>query len=224
MGTITLNKYNRLFWLGRYAERVYQNSYAIIGIHDRAIDDENIDVNELCIKYGLPCKYSSVDEFCSSFCFDRSLPNSILATADAMLGNGMVLREMLGSPTLSYLQMSVSALEMASNSHAYSIQLQWVLDDIMAFRGSYAENVDSEMVRNTIKSGASIERVSTILRFYEDKSSLKREVHKLLNRLYKTQLEYDAEKLDRIKEFAFTEGEGTIGETLLNDVETLFVI
>ncbi|MFI3227758.1 MAG: alpha-E domain-containing protein [Clostridia bacterium] len=224
MGTVTLNKHNRLFWLGRYAERVYQGVETIHKIQDQAIDGEPINLEEISKKMGVSNKFESVEDFCIRMCFDRKIPESILCAADAMLGNGMVLREILGSQTLSYLQMAVSALESASNSSSPAVQFQWVLDDIMAFRGSYAEFIESEEIRNTIKSGASIERISSMIRLNFDQKLLKKEIHKLMNRLYKTNVKHSDESLDAIKEFAFNEEESFDSFKLLCSVETLFLI
>ena len=38
MDSITLSKQNRLFWLGRYSERVYTTLQFLLGQYDRYID------------------------------------------------------------------------------------------------------------------------------------------------------------------------------------------
>lgn len=224
MGTISLNKNNRLFWLGRYAERVYQGVLAVQNIQDSVLDDQEVNLQEQCLKLGIVGCFSTPEEFCTRFAFDRTLPESILCSADAMLGNGMVLREVLGSQTLSYIQMSVSALEAAAISQSCGVQLQWVLDDIMAFRGCYAEFIDEEDIRNIIRCGASVERIGTMLRFHADDTILRRELQKLINRLYKTKLKCDEYKLSTIHQFAFSEEAGSDRSGLLSSVESLFLI
>ncbi len=224
MGTITLNKNNRLFWLGRYAERVYQGVLNVHKVQDAVLDEEEVDMDALCVKLGIVNSFTSPDDFCARYSYDRTLPESILCSADAMIGNGMVLREVLGSQTLSYLQMSVSALEAAAMSHSCGVQLQWVLDDIMAFRGCYAEFIVAEDVRNTIRCGASVERLSTMLRFQSKDVPLRRELQKLINRLYKTNLKRDEQKLEVITQFAFSEEADADRTGLLGSVENLFTI
>ena len=224
MGTITLNKNNRLFWLGRYAERVYQGVLSVHKVQDDVLDEVEVDMDALCVKLGIVNSFSSPDDFCARYAYDRALPESILCSADAMIGNGMVLREMLGSQTLSYLQMSVSALEAAAMSHSCGVQLQWVLDDIMAFRGCYVEFIVDEAVRNTIRCGASVERLSTMLRFQSEDVPLRREMQKLINRLYKTNLKRDEKKLETITQFAFSEEADADRTGLLDSVENLFTI
>ncbi len=224
MGTFTVTKNNRLFWLGRYTERVYQGVVIVRNILDDALDDKPIDITDYCTKIGIFADFTSVDDFCKRYAFDSTLQGSIVNSVDSMLGNGMVLRELLGTPTLSYLEMTKSALDAASTSHSSAVQFQWVLDDIMAFRGSYAELVDEEAVRNTIKSGASVERVSTLLRFHADEHSLCKELNRLINRLNKTHLSYDLDKLTCIKEYLSSQEECPDRSQLLNSVETLFLI
>lgn len=224
MGTITV-KTNRLFWLGRYTERVYQGVVNLRKIQDHILDDIPIDIADYRRKLGITSTtFSTPEDFCERFAFDRSIPESILCSADAMLGNGMVLREVLGSQTLSYIQMTVSALEEAVKSRSNDIQFQWALDDIMAFRGSYAEFIEEEAVRNTIRCGASIERLGTLLRLEADDATIIKEIKKLMTRLHKTHLEYDEAKLSLIQQFLSDKEERPNHFDLLESVETLFRI
>ncbi len=226
MDIISLGKNSQLFWLGRYAERVYQSVELLSAIHDKLLDEDDIDVISYCNKLGINESFDSAEDFCKKFGFDRDFSASALASADAMLGNGMVLRELLGSQTLSYLQMATSALEAAANNvdASYEVQLQWVLDDIMAFRGCCSERIESQAVRNTIKTGASVERVSSMVRFTADDEALHRELSKLTHRLKKTQLEYNKANLEKIQEFILSKEDHPDRSQLLQNVETLFQI
>ena len=144
MDTVTLSKQNRLFWLGRYAERVYTTTQYMMKQYDRLIDGGTVDYGTFCQKMGIPCAYDSGDDFCRRYLFDSTSPYSVQSGVEAMLGNGMVLRETITSPTLAYLQMAHTAMDLAAHSEAPSVELQWVLDDIMAFRGSFDDSVEVE--------------------------------------------------------------------------------
>ena len=135
MGTIGLSRTNRLFWLGRYLERVYTTLKATRGMFDAETDGAEADYN-----------------------------------------------------TLAYVQMVVTAMEFASKSSGPAVELQWVLDDIMAFRGSCEENIEEEINRNIIKSGASLERVDIFLRLGYPQEQCLKEVRHLASRLKKAQL------------------------------------
>ncbi|WP_317855926.1 alpha-E domain-containing protein [Chakrabartyella piscis] len=224
MGAITLNKNNRLFWLGRYAERVYQSVGIVAKMQDMMLDEEDIDIDAFCSKIGIAAIFDSPEDFCKRYPFDRSLQGSIICAADDMLGNGMVLRELLGSLTLSYLQMTVSALELASKSKSCAVELQWVLDDIMAFRGSYAEFVEKTSTRNTIRCGASVERLGTMIRFDATELEIRKECKKLLHRLERSGLDHDAEQLAYITEFISSEEENLNRFELISKVESLFQV
>ncbi len=223
MDTITLSKQNRLFWLGRYSERVYSSIQVMMADYDDLIDGAGMDYRSFCRKMGIPCIYEGSEDFFRRYLFDSQNPHSVYASVEAMLGNGMVLRETIGSPTLSYLQMAHSAMELAARSESPAVELQWVLDDIMAFRGSFDDAVEEESARNITKTGGMIERLSLMLRLDWHPERLKQELQKLLNRLYKTELSPQPEALQTIANQALVE-RCTDRVALLNSIESLFCI
>lgn len=226
MGTLSLSKTNRLYWLGRYHERVFTTLQFMLDCYDRMIDGAPVDYVGYCSRLGIPCAYTDAEDFVRRYLFDPDDPNSVRAAAEQMLGNGMVLRETISSPTLSYLQMAVSAMNLAAESSSPSVELQWVLDDIMAFRGSFDDYIDDENTRNIIKCGASVERISLFLRLNFRRRTLIKELHKLLNRLYKTKLPTNPDALDVLQDYVLNNGdEPRRGETeLIYAVEHLFAV
>lgn len=223
MGTFSLSQQNRLFWLGRYSERVRTTVQFMLEQYDRQLDGTGMDYPRFCKDMGIPCIYDSAEDFCRRYLFDAEDPSSIRSSVEAMLGNGMVLRETISTPTLAYLQMAHSAMEMAAHSESPSVELQWVIDDIMAFRGSLSDTVESEQSRNIVKSGGIVERVSLMLRLSFHLEQLEAEMRKLLNRLYKTDLPVDRQALDVVSRQAM-EGGQTERLVLLRAVESLFQI
>ena len=222
MGTVTLSKQNRLFWLGRYTERVYTTIQFLSDLYDRILDGGEADYRAICRDLGIPCPYTGSEDFCLRYLFDRTDPASVISSVDNMLGNGMVLRETISTPTLAYLQMASSAMELVEKSDSPRLELQWVLDDIMAFRGSFDDSVDAEAARNITKSGSSVERVSLMLRLgTAEDEVLRRELQKLLNRLYKTDLTADPEALEVVTQKAMG-GPDVDRSRLLASVEGLF--
>lgn len=221
MDTVTLSKQNRLFWLGRYSERVYATTRHVMQQLDLLIDGRPVAYQEYCARLGIPCIYTSDEDFCRRYLFDAGDPNSVLSAAEAMLGNGMVLRETLTSQTLAYLEMAHSAMEMASRSEAPVVELQWVLDDLMAFRGSFDDTVEAESARNITKSGGMVERLSLMIRLGAPADRTMRELRKLLNRLYKTDLAPDAAAL-AVVEGRAVEEKAVPDAQLLTAVEGLF--
>ena len=116
-----------------------------------------------------------------------------------------------------------SAMDLASRSDAPAVELQWVLDDIMAFRGSFDDSVEVETARNITKTGGLVERISLMLRLDWQSQRLDRELQKLINRLYKTDLTPEPEALEVITRKTL-EGDQVDRVLLLNRVEGLFRI
>lgn len=221
MDTVTLSKQNRLFWLGRYSERVYATTRHMMQQIDLLIDGRPVAYQDYCTRLGIPCIYTSDEDFCRRYLFDAGNPNSVLSAAEAMLGNGMVLRETLTTQTLAYLEMAHSAMEMAGRSEAPVVELQWVLDDLMAFRGSFDDTVEAESARNITKSGGMVERLRLMIRLGAPVDRTMRELRKLLNRLYKTDLTPDAAALAVVESRAVEE-KAVPDAQLLTAVEGLF--
>ena len=137
---------------------------------------------------GIACHYENTAAFIRSYYFDAGNADSVAASLAHAYDNAIVLRETLSSDTLAYVQMAVTAMELAAKSSGPAVELQWVLDDIMAFRGSCEENIEEEINRNIIKSGASLERVDIFLRLGYPQEQCLKEVRHLASRLKKAQL------------------------------------
>ena len=142
---------------------------------------------------------------------------------DALLGNGMVLRETITSPTLSYLQLADSAMDLASRSEAPGVELQWVLDDIMAFRGSFDEAVDldggAQHHQDGRHRGAAEPDAAAGL---ADRPAAPGDAQ-AAQRLYKTDLNAEPKALQTITAYALEEADVPAPQ-LLHSVEGLFVV
>lgn len=223
MDPVTLSKQNRLFWLGRYAERVYVSVQLMMKEYDALIDGTPMDYADFCRRMGIPNSYHDSEDFFRRYLFDENEPSSVRSAMSAMLGNGMMLRETISSPTLAYLQMAKSALDLASYSDAPAVEMQWILDDIMAFRGSFDESVEREDARNITKVGGMVELISLMLRLDWQKDRLKNEIQKLLNRMYKTDLPTQPQATQQLIRYALEDTDVSDAE-LLHSVEVLFCI
>ena len=183
MGSLTLNKIDRLFWMGRYAERVNTTLGFMMDYFDQLIDGRPMPHEEFCRRMALPDIYASDEEFLRDYALDAKNEDSLWVAADRMLGNGMTLRETISSATLSYLQLAVNALTAARTSSSPMLEFQTAIDSIMAFRGSFDDNIDDMSVRNLVKAGFTVERLSLFLRLgYPDGACIK-EICKLVARV-----------------------------------------
>ena len=102
--------------------------------------------------------------------------------------NARALQDVIPDETLVYIRMARTAMDAAAHSAAAEVELQWVLDDIMAFRGSCCEYVEDKVDRNVINTGTSVERLTLYLRLGYSPELRRKELSKLLNRAYKSQL------------------------------------
>ena len=63
MGIISVEQTDRLYWLGRYSERVYTTLRLYSGSYDRLIDMESYDYAEFCRRLDIPDVYGSKEAF-----------------------------------------------------------------------------------------------------------------------------------------------------------------
>lgn len=230
MDYISISKTNRLFWLGRYYERVSLTLQYMMQQYDMVIDSDVFDYADYCNKLGIENNYNSMEDFFRSYIFDVNNCSSIRNAAEQALGNGMVLRETIGSRTLAYLQMCVYSLdEMSVSNQPLGLGLQEVLDDIMSFRGCYDDYIFDESVRNIIKCGASVERLSFCLRVNYMQDKVPVELSKLLKRMPRTSMQTGALQLQSIiRQNRIFEGKNSTDEISQQDfleaIENLFCI
>lgn len=186
-----LSKASRLFWLGRYYERVAATLTYLWSWYDKMIDGTPPDCKAFCQALEISYPYSGTEEFLQNYVFDISNPESLRAAADRMLGNGMMLRETIGSRTLSYLELAAAAMDSGIGSISPTLSLQRTLDYIMAFRGCYDDYITDVEVRNIIKCGASVERLSIYLRLDWQLEQVPAEAGHLIHRTRRARLSTD---------------------------------
>ena len=93
MDTYSVSKVNRLFWLGRYSERVLTMTQIMMKNYDTMIDGGGIGYQKICVAMGIPDHYGSERSFVSSFLFDPADGSGVAASVQHMLDNAMLLRE-----------------------------------------------------------------------------------------------------------------------------------
>lgn len=177
---ISMTKINNLFWLGRYSARVDTTIRYLAKWYDSMLDGKVIDFQHFCQSLDIPCHYLSAYQFMRSYIFEKKNPDSVRSAAEIMLGNGMVLRETIGSNTLSYLQMTVYAMDKAAVTTNPWLGFQKVCDLLMAFAGRCDVYIEDQGIRDIIKCGASIERLSLYVSFAYPEKTLLKDLQKLI--------------------------------------------
>jgi len=204
MGIVSLIITERLYWLGRYAERVYASTRRFRSFYDSLIDgcDEEKSIEEFCLALDIPNIYGSDEDFLQRFCFDPSNPDSLRSNLERAYDNAIVLRSEIGSGTLAYIQMAVFQMERAGESETPLIELQHIEDMLMAFWGKVDDAIANEQIRNVLKSGKRVEHLDLLCRFKCSQQEIAGDVARLERRLKRTDIPYKTGVLQNLKDLA----------------------
>lgn len=219
MGIISVEQADHLLWLGRYTERVYTTLRMYSQNFDTMIDEISDSYAEFCQRMDIPNIYISKDDFQEKYPFDPENPDSIISNLNRAYDNAIVLRESIGSETLSYIQLAIYDMNKAKVSRAPLIEMQRVIDNILAFWGIADDLIDSEQIRNIIKAGKRIERVDLYARIGMSRDELIREVHRMIPRVKRSGMDFHEEKINTLKELV--ENSDIDYYKIVNEVESV---
>lgn len=180
MGAITRISINNLFWLGRYVERVFTTLNSFFKYADRFIEGGQAAYEKYLADINVPNIYEDADDFFHRYVFDLSNPDSINANLDRALGNGIVLREEIKTPSLSYLQMAMDRFESCEGTTQIRYDMLPVRDAIYAFWGSIDNNMTDQEGSKIIYLGKMVERVDLYLRLGYPVEDISTELNHLL--------------------------------------------
>ena len=200
MGIISVERADRLFWRGRYSERVYTTLGLYSSSFDELIDGMGEGYRDFCYMIDIPDVYGSKENFETCYPFDETNPDSILSNLNRAYDNAVELRDEIGSEVIAYIQLAIYAMNKAKISNAPLIEMQKVMDNILAFWGIVDDSIDSEQTRNIIKAGKRIERIDLYGRLQISQKELDREVRRLIPRLERSGLHYQEDRLLLLKQ------------------------
>ncbi len=198
MGTITVEKIDHLLWLGRYTERVYTTVKSYFASFDMMIDKDDSYYREFCEKIGIPDIYGSKEAFIEKYPFDESDSNSIVSNLERAFDNAVIIRETIGSETLSYLQLAVYDIKSAELEGNLLLNLISLQDHILAFWGCLDDEVPEENVRRIAKAGKWLERLDLGLRLGHSQKSLQAILSRLEDQLTRTDIYYNKAVLNTL--------------------------
>lgn len=222
MGIITIEQNDSLFWLGRYTERVYTTVKLYANHYDTMIDEIAESYQKFCIDMNIPDIYGSKDNFIKSYAFDNDNPDSIISNMTRAYDNAIILRDEIGSDGLSYIQLSMYDIQKAEKSHSPMLEIQKLIDHILAFWGYMDDSIDSKRTRDAIKVGKRLERIDLYARLKVPRAQLSKEISKLYYRLPISGLPYNKFKLEEIKMLA--ESEKVDYYNIVENIESLVEI
>lgn len=191
MGTLSLERAERLLWLGRYVERCYTTLGFILASYDAALDSVEGNWKGQLEELGFDQDNDDPWEFFNQCLFGRDLPSSVFHSLSSACDNAIALRDVIGTESAAYMQLAFNELQLAEFSEVPLLDLQQVIDMIMAFKGSCDDYIANDAARNIIKCGISIERMDLYTRLSYHLEDLRKETQKLATRIDRTGLSYD---------------------------------
>jgi len=199
MGIISVEQVDHLYWLGRYAERVYTLLHIFAMGFDRMIDEAEESFPSFCESLDIPNIYESKQDFLKRYPFDSTVADSIISNLNRAYDNAIVLRETIGSDALSYIQLAIYEMNNAAKSEAPLIELQQIMDDLLSFWGIVDDQIDIDQIRNILKAGKRIERIDLYARLETERNVLVREVRRMIPRVLRSGIKYDEHSLMRVE-------------------------
>ncbi len=207
MGIISIEKADHLYWLGRYTERVYTTLRVFFHIYDHMIEQPEGIYVRYCKRLNIPDVYTSNKQFAQAYLFDEDNPDSVVSNMKRAYDNAVVLREELSSNVLSYVQLALDTFQACKKTTAPLLELQQAIDYLLAFWGCADDYVDQEDCRNILKCGKYVERLDLFIRLDYHREDLEKEYRKLVNRLYKANLDYNKENLKHLEQIIMDKGQ-----------------
>lgn len=165
MGTISITQAEKLYWLGRYAERAYTLTGLLIRYYDRMLDTDAEAYRRYCAKLGIPDDFKDKTDFTHRVLSDVDNPVSIAYSLEQANGNAMILRDRLTTETISYIQSAYNAVCRNFQTALSVPSIRDVQGFLLTFWGAVDDMILADNVRDFIKAGKYTERVDLYTRF-----------------------------------------------------------
>lgn len=199
MDIVALNKIDNLIWLGRYSERVYSTIKEFFIGYDKMIEQPDFYI-KYCNDLKIPNIYDSAEDFVKRYIKDTDDTNSIISNLYRAYDNCVILRNEIGTQTMSYLELAVNDLTSLNDFASFIIDLQNVLDHILAFWASLDDEIKNYEVRNIVKLGRRLERLDMYLYLHKGKKELVKACDMLEHRLNNSHIPYNKENFMELKD------------------------
>lgn len=206
MGSLSIEKVDHLLWLGRYVERSYTTLLFILDAYDAALDYPDGNWKGQLEELGFNQDNDDPIEFFNDCLFNTNNVSSLKHSMNAAYDNAVVLRDVIGSESIAYIQMAANSVDLAEASDAPLLDLQLVIDNIMAFKGCMDDYVANDAARNVIKCGISVERLDLYARLSFRLERLQQETHRLASRIDRIGVPYNKDNFKQVVNIVFDPG------------------
>ena len=224
MGTLSVAQTDHLFWLGRYLERVLVTLDLSSEVYDLMLDGaKDYDIKSLCQRLSIPAIYENSDDFINRYMYDAADPNSVVSNLNRAFDNAVVMRDVLTSHTLCYIELAMDKLKQASRSVSPMLEVQETVDYLYAFWGAVEDYVTDVNTRYIMRTGRSIERLDLYLRLGLHTDRVHDETIRLVNRIYRSGVNYNNEVFQRLVERSESDPEVVDPQQMLADINNLVI-
>lgn len=159
-------KANRLYWLGRYEERVYMTLHMFRKCYDSMIDGNPEEYRKFWQHLDMSNSYSSPNEFTLGMMYDDDNPSSIITSLNRAMDNAIMLRDDIKSETMSYIEMSIALIKKLSTEANHNVtDMQPLTDWALAFWGSISQRIEEPRIKAILAVGQIVEKMDFHIRF-----------------------------------------------------------
>lgn len=166
---MSANTANRLYWLGRYAERGYLFLHLMRKAYDEVLDvpvgetpvySDFLRKLDVYVEGSLDTSYQIMDQL-----YNPDTVTSLRSIVELMMDNAIVLRNDIRTESFSYIEICCDLIRAKSASRDTNItNLQPITDALLAFWGSIQERVYGQ-ARTFLMLGKLIEHIDMNVRF-----------------------------------------------------------
>ena len=203
---LTLKQVDSIYWLGRYTERVLTTLKLFMNVYDSQLDS-HFDYARYCSDLDIYNGFTSIEDFCQRYAFDKTYASSIISSMNRSYDNAIMLREIIGSEALSYIELALRRLAEAEFSPTPVLLFQKVIDNIMAFKGQFFDSICDHNIRSILNCGLTIERLDMYLRLNINNEKIAFECNKLSYSIAGVDISCNKEGLNKACEELCSKGE-----------------
>jgi len=178
MGIVSVNHRSNLFWLGRYAERVYTTLDILFDYYDSMLDRDKGYYRDFLKRLDVEDTFGDYELFLQGFLYgDGSF--SVHSMFRFAYDNALVLKSVIGSEALAYLELANNVFHSHRGTENFRLAFMPVMDYLLAYWGCIDDSLSFGEAGSIIKCGKLVERLDLYFRFHYDNRLINREYDKL---------------------------------------------
>jgi len=178
MGIVSLKHSSNLYWLGRYAERVYTTLDTFFDYYDSTLDKDKLSYKDFLKRLEIEDEFSDYESFLNEFLYGTDC-FSISSTFRLAYDNALVLKNMIGSEALAYLELARNVFHSHKDTKNFRLAFMPVIDYLLSYWGCIDDHLTFGEAGTIIKCGKLVERLDLYFRFSYDNNLINREYDKL---------------------------------------------